>query len=113
MKFKEFDPKLINDDNKIFLIVSDDKQSYCSMYLNDKKELTFAYRDERGLVESTTNELVQDLRFIKFFDENKNIRLYGQLLYDIFDKKIDCFYKDDKIDEFIKEAYNIYQEHVN
>ena len=30
-----------------------------------------------------------------------------------FGKKIDCFYKDDKIDEFIKEAYNIYQEHVN
>ena len=32
---------------------------------------------------------------------------------DQFDKKIDCFYRDDKIDEFIKEAYNIYQEHVN
>lgn len=30
-----------------------------------------------------------------------------------FGKKIDCFYRDDKIDEFIKEAYNIYQEHVN
>lgn len=30
-----------------------------------------------------------------------------------FDKGIDCFYRDDKIEEFIKEAYNIYQEHTN
>ena len=117
MKFKEFDPKLINDDNKVFLIVEDNKKSYCSMYLNDKKELTLAYKefinDESKLVESTTHGLVQDLRFIKFFDENKNIRLYCQLLYDRFDEKLDCFvlaaFKENNgIEEYI--PFEIYHE---
>ena len=55
----------------------------------------------------------KDWRDGEFVFNNIEESFPGLSRADQFDKKIDCFYRDDKIDEFIKEAYNIYQEHVN